>query len=410
MRTLRDLSLNRLALSSDMVVAEALVAMQRAAQSAAAIVEDGDLLGIVTIEACVLTESDAPVKEVMRKASSHFQIDDSVRQAAKSFVRQQADFIAVFDGEEFVGLLSALMLITELGRSWDPLTGLSWSDRLRDWGVECLEAGQEITIVFFDLDDFGAYNKRFGHTVGDAVIREFANVLGNAIDPSRDVLVRYGGDEFALGTIRSREETLSLLKPFQSRKFQVKGVELPVTFSFGISGGKRTHEPSRDHVAATLDNLINLASRDCLANKPHSYAQAVVTEPAEIRTERRPLQLALDVEIAGPVSGETDHFQVRLRGQDRQAFGESFDPESRYQGVVEAALAALRKLDSGLNIVVREIAFTYQNGTRFVELWGERLEGQEPVSFHIQQVMNGNIDTSLAKAVVKAYVQAQSTP
>lgn len=403
MRTLRDLNLNRLTIAHDVSGFTALVAMQKSSQAAAAVVKDDELVGIVTIEACVLSDSDLPVKEIMRGASTRLALTDPVRSAAKTFVRQQADFVAVFDGEQFVGLLSALMLITELGRSWDPLTGLSWSDRLRDWGVECLESGQEITIVFFDLNDFGNYNKRYGHAVGDAVIRGFGTILTEALDPSLDILVRYGGDEFALGTTRDREETLELLKSFESRQFTVKGVEAPVGFSYGIAGGKRTQEPSRDHVAATLDNLINLASKDCIANKP---------KPAEdyqhsgAAPEDIPRQLKLDVESAEPIAGIDGRFLVRVTEGSQQFVGEGTDPTSRYRGVANAALSALRKLDSDLYLTVEDIAFTFIDGKRYVEIWGERVVGTNVTPYHVQHHLNGNIDASVAKAVVKAYSQA----
>lgn len=402
MRTLRDLSLNRLTVPFDATVFSALVAMQKSSQSAAAVEREGDMVGIITIEACVLSDSDLPVKEVMRGASTRLDYNEPVRSAAKAFVRNQADFVAVFEGETYAGLLSALMLITELGRSWDPLTGLSWSDRLRDWGIECLESGQEITIVFFDLNDFGNYNKRYGHTVGDAVIRGFAELVGRQLDPSRDVLVRYGGDEFAIGTTRNREETLLLLENFADRRFAVPGVEAPVAFSYGIAGGKRTQEPSRDHVAATLDNLINLASKDCLANKPQP--EDPLEEPIQVFD--LPRQLALDVETAEPIAGEDGRYLVRVTGGDQLFVGEGGDLTSRYRAVVNAALSALRKLDSDLYLTVDDIAFTYLDGRRYVEIWGERVSGTTVTPYHVQHHLNGNIETSVAKAVVKAYSQA----
>jgi len=258
----------------------ALLLMQKAHAGAASVIRDGEFLGFVTVESAVLSEPDTLVTEVMRGTSTSLQLTEKVRQAAKYFVGQQADFLAVFFEDQFAGLLSALMLIDELGRSYDPLTGLSWSDRLRDWGVEKLEAGQEICVIFFDLNDFGVYNKRYGHIVGDRVLKGFGDLLTQIIDPKRDVLVRYGGDEFAIGTVRSREESMALLEPIALKNFKVKDVEAPVGFSFGISGGKRSLENRREHEAATLDNLIALASQECLANKPGALSRAVTLEPA----------------------------------------------------------------------------------------------------------------------------------
>lgn len=269
MRRLADLNLNRLTIPDGSDMGSALLAMQKAGVSAAAVLDGNRFCGFVTIESAILSDPDTPVRDFLRSASFHLQADEPVRQASKRFVQQQADFLAVFDGNRFVGILSALMLITELGRSYDPLTGLSWSDALRDWGVDRLEAGQEICIAFFDLDDFGVYNKRYGHVLGDSVLKEFATLLSGIVDQDKDVLVRYGGDEFALATMRPRSEVEALLGKLGGLTFTVPGMPAPVGFSYGLSGGKRTTEPSRDHVAATLDNLISLASKDCLARKPH---------------------------------------------------------------------------------------------------------------------------------------------
>src|SRR5262249_10053302 len=146
------------------------------------------------------------VREIVQQIPIEMSASTPVRTAAKIFVDNALDIVPVVSGDGYVGLLSANQLLSELGRSWDPMTGLSWSDRLRDWGVEMLQTGQEITIAFVDLNEFGAYNKQHGHIVGDRVLRAIAVMLANLIKPETDVLVRYGGDEFVIGTIRPRQE------------------------------------------------------------------------------------------------------------------------------------------------------------------------------------------------------------
>jgi diguanylate cyclase (GGDEF)-like protein len=54
-----------------------------------------------------------------------------------------------------------------------------------------------VTVVLFDIDDFKTYNDSYGHETGDALIREVA-VLLTRCSRERDVVARYGGDEFAL--------------------------------------------------------------------------------------------------------------------------------------------------------------------------------------------------------------------
>lgn len=399
MRTLKDISLNRLIVDPEMSASSALLSMQKSGMAAAAVMAEAELIGIVTMEACILSDTHSPVREVMRGSSSKFQLEDPVRQAAKSFVRQQADFIPVYDGDTYYGLLSSLMLITELGRSWDPLTGLSWSDRLRDWGVECLESGQEITIVFFDLNNFGEYNKKFGHTIGDRVIWGFGVLLGRIIDPSKDVLVRYGGDEFAIGTIRDREQTISMLSALESREFHVDGIDAGVTFSYGISGGKRTHEPSRDHVAATLDNLINLASQDCISNKPHYKPRTASTPLQPVAVVSNPIQ----VSFAGSVEGCPDTVRVELTSGGTKVVAEQQAHTSRYLAIAEATARAINQLDPMIRVSVDDVAFRFDEGERRIVLAGSaERSGASPSQIRTEAKLNGDFDKSVARSVVKA--------
>ncbi|HVR28131.1 MAG TPA: GGDEF domain-containing protein [Thermoanaerobaculia bacterium] len=53
------------------------------------------------------------------------------------------------------------------------------------------------TLIVVDADDFKAVNDCHGHVVGDQVLREIANVLGESVR-SEQVLARVGGDEFAI--------------------------------------------------------------------------------------------------------------------------------------------------------------------------------------------------------------------
>ena len=85
----------------------------------------------------------------------------------------------------------------------DPLTGL-WNRRHLEVACTRLFAARArldpaerhpIAAILFDLDHFGSFNKRFGHTVGDAVLRTFGSILAQRLRSS-DIVARYGGEEF----------------------------------------------------------------------------------------------------------------------------------------------------------------------------------------------------------------------
>ena len=100
----------------------------------------------------------------------------------------------------------AKALLGQLRQSFDPMTQLPWSDALRDWGAEQLRHSNEIAVIFIDLNKFGAFNKQYGHVIGDKVLQGVVQALKDVLDPATDLLVRYGGDEFAIGTLRDRDE------------------------------------------------------------------------------------------------------------------------------------------------------------------------------------------------------------
>lgn len=57
---------------------------------------------------------------------------------------------------------------------------------------------QCITVVMSDLDHFKAVNDSYGHHGGDAVLRDFSQLLQKMTRKQIDSVVRYGGEEFLL--------------------------------------------------------------------------------------------------------------------------------------------------------------------------------------------------------------------
>ncbi len=79
----------------------------------------------------------------------------------------------------------------------DPLTGCLNRRGLEDGLERAIAHGTGFALVTLDLDDFKAVNDRDGHAAGDAVLRETARCLRDAVRPT-DAVGRLGGDEFAI--------------------------------------------------------------------------------------------------------------------------------------------------------------------------------------------------------------------
>lgn len=61
----------------------------------------------------------------------------------------------------------------------------------------CVEKGKSISLMMIDIDRFKQFNDMFGHIAGDRALAAVSKVLRTHFR-SRDLLVRYGGDEFAV--------------------------------------------------------------------------------------------------------------------------------------------------------------------------------------------------------------------
>jgi diguanylate cyclase (GGDEF)-like protein len=99
-----------------------------------------------------------------------------------------------------VGLLHrAREHVLRAGVHLDELTGLPLRHGLaaafRIRQADALRAGANLYLAMIDADHFKRVNDRFGHLVGDAVLRHLAKVLTSAVRSS-DVVYRFGGEEF----------------------------------------------------------------------------------------------------------------------------------------------------------------------------------------------------------------------
>jgi diguanylate cyclase (GGDEF)-like protein len=79
----------------------------------------------------------------------------------------------------------------------DALTGLKHHGTFRQALERTVRRDEPFSLLMVDLDDFKAYNDRYGHPAGDVLLRTIATGL-IAAGRDTDEVFRYGGDEFAL--------------------------------------------------------------------------------------------------------------------------------------------------------------------------------------------------------------------
>ena len=146
--------------------------------------------------------------------------------------------------------------LSEIASS-DALTGL----RNRRFFREALDAqfslarrkGLPISLVMIDVDEFKAFNDRFGHPAGDDVLREVGRLLRGAVR-DHDIVARYGGEEFAILLPATEAEDCGFLVDRLRQTIARHGWTLrPITISLGVATlGPREADP---------DELIDQADR-----------------------------------------------------------------------------------------------------------------------------------------------------
>jgi len=96
--------------------------------------------------------------------------------------------------------LSEKLGFAERAAITDPLTGVlnrrGTFEALARLQCETRDAGQKMAATLIDIDHFKRFNDRFGHDLGDDVLRFVARHVADRIAPSGGIIGRLGGEEF----------------------------------------------------------------------------------------------------------------------------------------------------------------------------------------------------------------------
>ncbi|MCX5795178.1 MAG: GGDEF domain-containing protein [Elusimicrobia bacterium] len=145
-----------------------------------------------------------------------------------------------------------------------------------------------ISIAMLDLDHFKRFNDHYGHDVGDAVLKRFAQAVQATVRGS-DVVGRYGGEEFvALFPGANSEAVRSILRRVNGRlkdedfipvSARLRGAAAErLRFSAGIftvRPGRSGLPPTFDAAIKSADDLLlvcKASGRNCCANRGRSGA------------------------------------------------------------------------------------------------------------------------------------------
>jgi diguanylate cyclase (GGDEF)-like protein len=144
----------------------------------------------------------------------------------------------------------------------DPLTGLYnrryFEERMRETFSLIGRQKVSIHLLMFDLDHFKQVNDRYGHSVGDAVLVHFSEILRRCVR-RHDVISRFGGEEFIIAMLnipldQAERAAERIRKEIESIPYKAGPETIGVTTSVGLAS-----LPENFDEPPTLEGLLKAA-------------------------------------------------------------------------------------------------------------------------------------------------------
>ncbi|MFD2876234.1 GGDEF domain-containing protein [Paenibacillus rhizoplanae] len=162
---------------------------------------------------------------------------------------------------------------------------------------QCESNGLRLQLALLDIDNFKQVNDKYGHWVGDLVLKEVAAKMGSLIGLN-DFAARYGGEEFAVIFLR--------IKSFQEAYAAVEQMRLsiaamchpyagnkPITVSIGLCHYKLGD--GKELLFRKTDDSLYTAKR----GGKNAVVTSVVTSGEGHKLTENPPNSDIDPELGG---------------------------------------------------------------------------------------------------------------
>lgn len=126
----------------------------------------------------------------------------------------------------------------------DNLTGLYtrgyFIDRLRDEARRVQRLDQHLSLMMIDIDFFKQYNDKFGHILGDLVLKKMGILLKDTLKEFTSLICRFGGEEFLVmlsGVDKKKSFIIAeeLRQRIQKEKIMLRRQVTHITVSIGVA-------------------------------------------------------------------------------------------------------------------------------------------------------------------------------
>ncbi len=149
----------------------------------------------------------------------------------------------------------------------DGLTGVdnrrALEQRLHEMFEHSLRLHEPVACVMCDIDHFKRVNDTYGHAAGDAILKQFAEILKQEAREI-DRVGRYGGEEFLLllpGTVLDSAVTFAerLRQRVADNTFSFEGGTLNKTVSLGVASWPHPRISGREALLKAADDALYVA-------------------------------------------------------------------------------------------------------------------------------------------------------
>lgn len=214
--------------------------------------------------------------------------------------QQQLKYLAYHDG--LTGLANREQFINRLNHAMDI------SHRNPDKGY---------AVLFLDLDDFKRINDSLGHSVGDNLLKEFANSLKQSVRYC-DTVSRFGGDEFVvlLEQVKEFRAVLAMVRRIQEitcKAFILDQHKVLISVSIGITVSDQGYQFPEDVIRDA-----DVAMYRAKLNAGSSY---VMFNPDMQRTVAKHLRLESELRRALEHKDILAHYQPIYATLDQRLTG-----------------------------------------------------------------------------------------
>jgi diguanylate cyclase (GGDEF)-like protein/PAS domain S-box-containing protein len=143
-----------------------------------------------------------------------------------------------------------------------------FDERLHSEWHRLMQGQQQLSLIMLDVDYFKRYNDCYGHQAGDSCLVKVAKAAAAGVKRSTDLLVRYGGEEFA--AILPNTDAAGAIAVAESIREAIRDLAIPheqsdvssiVTVSMGIASMVPCCEKSPNELILASDRALYDAKR-----------------------------------------------------------------------------------------------------------------------------------------------------